>query len=167
MKERGKKWRPSFVIDSLRVLSVAVRSTQPSSLDRRRNQIHTHNPPPFRHYCHSLSAAPIRVTLTFRVHLGPLVFDTPIHKLLPLANMATELPEPTDDIVKRPTTSYSTLPELSKPFLIDPAQRSYKHQYANIYFVRLVELRPIVEKHALARWSHIRGEQGESAACPR
>ncbi len=29
---------------------------------------------------------------------------------------------------------------------MDPEHRSYKHQYSNIYFVRLVELRPVVEE---------------------
>ena len=71
--------------------------------------------------------------------------------------MATELPEPTSEALKRPTATYSSLPALSKPFLIDPALRSYKHQYANIYFVRLVELRTIVEERAHERWSAVRG----------
>lgn len=68
------------------------------------------------------------------------------------------LPEPSTSVIKRPVTTYSSLPELSAPFYIDPAQRSYKHQYANIYFVRLVELRPIVEERAGERWAHIRGQ---------
>jgi hypothetical protein len=59
---------------------------------------------------------------------------------------------------RRPNPSYSSLPELSRPFLIDPAHRSYKHQYSNIYFVRLVELRPVVETRAQERWKRVRGE---------
>jgi hypothetical protein len=72
--------------------------------------------------------------------------------------MATYIP--TQDTVvqpKRPTTSFSSLPELSKPFILDSASRSYKHQYANIYFVRLVELRPIVEERAMERWKGVKG----------
>lgn len=72
--------------------------------------------------------------------------------------MATEILETATAALKRPTTSYSALPELSKSFLLDPAQRSYRHQYANIYFVRLVELRPIVEQEAQERWKSVRGE---------
>lgn len=71
--------------------------------------------------------------------------------------MAALLPEPAQGPSRRPTTSYSLIPELSKPFILDPASRSYKHQYSNIYFVRLVELRPIVEVKAQERWAHVRG----------
>ncbi|RXK39940.1 DNA polymerase delta subunit 2 [Tremella mesenterica] len=71
--------------------------------------------------------------------------------------MAALLPIP-EGRVKRPTTSYSSLTELSAPFLLDPSTRNYKHQYSNIYFVRLVELRPIVEERATERWGNIRGK---------
>ena len=86
---------------------------------------------------------------TFMTRQSPLA-----HSLI----MATELPEPTSEALKRPTVTYSSLPALSKPFLIDPALRSYKHQYANIYFVRLVELRSVVEERAQERWAAVRGE---------
>jgi len=72
--------------------------------------------------------------------------------------MTMELSVPEASPPQRPSTTYSSLSELSKPFLIDPSQRSYKHQYANIYFVRLVELRPIVEERAAERWGGVRGE---------
>lgn len=72
--------------------------------------------------------------------------------------MATELPAPSQVPSQRPTTAYSSLSELSKPFLIDPSSRSYKHQYANVYFVRLVELRPIVEQRAAERWKNVKGD---------
>ena len=72
--------------------------------------------------------------------------------------MATELSVPETIPPRRPATAYSSLSELSKPFLIDPSSRSYKHQYANIYFVRLVELRPIVEERAGERWKSVRGK---------
>ena len=74
--------------------------------------------------------------------------------------MASRLEEPEGPSSHRPTTSYSNLPELSAPFHIDSVQRSYKHQYSNIYFVRLVELRPVVEKNAQERWGSVRGELG-------
>jgi DNA polymerase II small subunit/DNA polymerase delta subunit B len=72
--------------------------------------------------------------------------------------MAVQLPEPSSEPSRRQTATYSSLPELSKPFLLDPASRSYKHQYSNIYFVRLVELRPIVEERAQERWRSVRGQ---------
>jgi len=72
--------------------------------------------------------------------------------------MATSLPSSPTGPPRRPTTSFSTLPQLSKPFLLDPEARSYRHQYSNIYFVRLVELRPIVEDRAQERWGGVRGQ---------
>jgi DNA polymerase delta subunit 2 len=73
--------------------------------------------------------------------------------------MASPLPAEPGPAPRRPNPSYSSLPELSKPFVIDPANRSYRHQYSNVYFVRLVELRPIVEKRAEERWKAVRGER--------
>ncbi|WVR04983.1 hypothetical protein IAU60_001995 [Kwoniella sp. DSM 27419] len=72
--------------------------------------------------------------------------------------MATALTDPSDGRLSRPNPTYSTLPEQSKPFVVAPESRSYKHQYANIYFVRLVELRPTVEDKAKERWKGIRGK---------
>ncbi|BEJ16257.1 hypothetical protein CspHIS471_0508620 [Cutaneotrichosporon sp. HIS471] len=72
--------------------------------------------------------------------------------------MATNITFDAGEPPKRPVVAYSSLPELSAPFFIDPASRSYKHQYSNIYFVRLVELRPIVEEHAAERWANVRGK---------
>jgi DNA polymerase delta subunit 2 len=73
--------------------------------------------------------------------------------------MASEIPyEEGTAVPRRATAEYSSLPELSSKFLIDPTQRSYKHQYSNIYFVRLVELRPKVEERAAKRWASVRGE---------
>lgn len=71
--------------------------------------------------------------------------------------MATLLPEPEGSPSLRQAPSYDPLIELSKPFTIDPASRSYKHQYANIYFVRLVEQRPTVEEKAREKWKNVKG----------
>ncbi|RDB24115.1 DNA polymerase subunit delta-2 [Hypsizygus marmoreus] len=43
-------------------------------------------------------------------------------------------------------------------FLINRANKSYKHQYANIYFVRLRLLRQFVEARAHQRWKNVDGE---------
>lgn len=79
--------------------------------------------------------------------------------------MAGTPPQPSNNPPRRPTTSFSSLPQLSKPFLLDPTARSYRHQYSNIYFVRLVELRPIVEERAKERWGGIRGELTTPPPC--
>ncbi|WVQ78160.1 hypothetical protein IAT38_000241 [Cryptococcus sp. DSM 104549] len=71
--------------------------------------------------------------------------------------MAQPLPDPEATAITRPNPSFSHLTEFSKPFLLDPSTRSYKHQYANIYFVRLVELRPTVEERARERWKSVQG----------
>jgi hypothetical protein len=81
-----------------------------------------------------------------------------LYLLINRYTMATELGLPETFPPQRPMTAYSSLSELSKPFLIDPKHRSYKHQYANVYFVRLVELRPIVEERAGERWKSVRGK---------
>lgn len=71
--------------------------------------------------------------------------------------MASEITFEVGEPLRRPKVAYSSIPELSAPFLIDPAQRSYKHQYSNIYFVRLVQLRETVENQAAERWRNVRG----------
>ncbi|TFK55281.1 hypothetical protein OE88DRAFT_1674999 [Heliocybe sulcata] len=55
--------------------------------------------------------------------------------------------------------STSVLPPIdSTPsFSLGGLNRSYKHQYANIYFVRLRLLRGAVEKRAHARWKDVQG----------
>jgi hypothetical protein len=42
--------------------------------------------------------------------------------------------------------------EMTPSFEIDAKNKSYRHQYANIYFTRLLMLRNAVEKRAKARW---------------
>lgn len=42
-------------------------------------------------------------------------------------------------------------------FVIGTENRSYKHQYANIYFVRLRMLRSCVEENAKRRWKTLSG----------
>ena len=76
---------------------------------------------------------------------------------LSLYIMAMELSVPEGEGIKRPAAPYSSLSKLSGPFLIDPSTRSYKHQYSNMYFVRLVQLRPIVEERGGERWEGVRG----------
>lgn len=65
---------------------------------------------------------------------------------------------------QRPTPTTSALSELSAPLRISSSTRSYGHQYANIYFIRLVQLRDEVMQRAEARWAHVQGSaEGEQA----
>ncbi|PFH52386.1 hypothetical protein AMATHDRAFT_46256 [Amanita thiersii Skay4041] len=43
-------------------------------------------------------------------------------------------------------------PDILPSFVIESKDRSYKHQYANIYFVRLRLLRQVIEKRATRLW---------------
>lgn len=54
---------------------------------------------------------------------------------------------------------YKPLASLNDPFVLnDIATRNYKTQYANIYFTRLLKLRPIVAKVATERWAETPGK---------
>lgn len=48
---------------------------------------------------------------------------------------------------------------LSSPsFLVDAKNRSYKHQYSNIYFTRLATLKQPVQERAAAKWKDLGGK---------
>ncbi len=57
----------------------------------------------------------------------------------------------------RPPTSLVPPSATTPSFAIGAANRSYKHQYANIYFVRLRKLRAAVEENAKRRWKNVDG----------
>ncbi|GJJ12480.1 hypothetical protein Clacol_006722 [Clathrus columnatus] len=49
---------------------------------------------------------------------------------------------------------------LSEPFpsfLLGSSNKSFRHQYANIYFIRLQRLRGFVERNATERWKNVKG----------
>lgn len=56
----------------------------------------------------------------------------------------------------RPAATLHAPPE-DASFLIKQGDKSYKHQYSNIYFVRLHTLRKYVEQRAKKRWSEVAG----------
>ncbi|KAK2460559.1 hypothetical protein APHAL10511_007029 [Amanita phalloides] len=56
------------------------------------------------------------------------------------------------------------LPSALPSFIIGLKERSYRHQYANIYFIRLHCLREFVERRALNLW---KGLDGNPIAVPR
>ncbi|KAI0262892.1 hypothetical protein BC834DRAFT_889496 [Gloeopeniophorella convolvens] len=68
------------------------------------------------------------------------------------------------DAIPVPPTPISRLPTVILPstdstpsFTINAINKSFKHQYANIYFVRLRLLRTFVEKEALRKWRTVAG----------
>ncbi|KAJ7273479.1 DNA polymerase alpha/epsilon subunit B-domain-containing protein [Mycena haematopus] len=70
----------------------------------------------------------------------------------PVAPLTTSSPP-----LSRPPTTILPLTDATPSFLITTANKSYKHQYANIYFVRLRILRDVVEQRARERWHSIKG----------
>jgi DNA polymerase II small subunit/DNA polymerase delta subunit B len=47
--------------------------------------------------------------------------------------------------------------DIDNPFLLDVKTRSYKHQYSNIYFTRLHQLKAIIQGVADSKWKTIPG----------
>ncbi|KZT28588.1 hypothetical protein NEOLEDRAFT_1161072 [Neolentinus lepideus HHB14362 ss-1] len=57
----------------------------------------------------------------------------------------------------RPSTSVLPPIDGTPSFSLKGANKSYKHQYANIYFVRLRLLRDAVQRRAQAQWKDVKG----------
>ncbi|KAF5376562.1 hypothetical protein D9757_008276 [Collybiopsis confluens] len=55
----------------------------------------------------------------------------------------------------RATTTVVPLSDQTPSFIVDSKNKSYKHQYSNIYFLRLHALREHVAQSAAARWSKL------------
>ncbi|ESK85888.1 DNA polymerase subunit delta-2 [Moniliophthora roreri MCA 2997] len=66
-------------------------------------------------------------------------------------------PLPKSSSSKRAVTQVLTPTELTTSFVIVPAQKTYKHQYSNIYFTRLRHFRDLVEQRARKRWEDLDG----------
>ncbi|THH14322.1 hypothetical protein EW146_g5992 [Bondarzewia mesenterica] len=77
----------------------------------------------------------------------------------------TPIPTPSSSLIRIPTT---VLPLIDKTpsFVINAANKSFKHQYANIYFVRLRLLRDFVEKEARRRWKDVAEDIGRDHSIP-
>ncbi|KAI0050000.1 hypothetical protein FA95DRAFT_699604 [Auriscalpium vulgare] len=59
--------------------------------------------------------------------------------------------------INRLSSEILPLTDSTPSFTINAANRTFKHQYANIYFIRLRVLRTFVEKEALRRWKGLSG----------
>ncbi|KDQ59486.1 hypothetical protein JAAARDRAFT_174842 [Jaapia argillacea MUCL 33604] len=66
-------------------------------------------------------------------------------------------PSPPDVPLTRATTILLPPTPHTPSFSLTSSNKSYKHQYANIYFVRLRLLRGVVEERARARWANVQG----------
>ncbi|KAK0483380.1 DNA polymerase alpha/epsilon subunit B-domain-containing protein [Armillaria novae-zelandiae] len=64
-----------------------------------------------------------------------------------------ELPIPATP--QRSTTCVLEATDATPSFRIGETDKSYKHQYSNIYFTRLSELRKPIEERALKRWANL------------
>ena len=53
-------------------------------------------------------------------------------------------------VLDRVEVKYDELPELRDELIIK--DRTYRQQYANLYYVRLMQLRPTVSEIARAKW---------------
>ncbi|KAF7338503.1 DNA polymerase subunit delta-2 [Mycena venus] len=73
--------------------------------------------------------------------------------MAPVAPLATSSAS-----LSRSLTTILPPTDATPSFLITNANKSYKHQYANIYFVRLRILRDVVEEKARQRWHGIKGD---------
>lgn len=58
---------------------------------------------------------------------------------------------------ERPSTHVVELPEGIPSYEIDDAKKTYKHQYSNIYYMRLQLLRSFVQTRAKAKWKDVAG----------
>ncbi|KAA1471233.1 hypothetical protein DENSPDRAFT_819272 [Dentipellis sp. KUC8613] len=73
---------------------------------------------------------------------------------------------PSEAPVRLPT-AVLPLTDKTPSFIIDQKNKSFRHQYANIYFVRLRALRGFVEKEAKKRWKDVKGTTEFPKLVPR
>ncbi|KAL0566153.1 DNA polymerase delta small subunit Cdc1, partial [Marasmius crinis-equi] len=66
-------------------------------------------------------------------------------------------PLPKSSSTKRSITNVLPPPEGTPSFIITPGQKTYKHQYSQIYYMRLTHLSPLVEERAKKRWKDLDG----------
>ncbi|KAI0362684.1 hypothetical protein OH77DRAFT_1585031 [Trametes cingulata] len=57
-----------------------------------------------------------------------------------------------------PLTRPSSNVHAEASFILDPKEKTYRHQYSNIYFMRLHTLRKYVEERAKKRWNEVAGD---------
>ncbi|KAF9533433.1 DNA polymerase alpha/epsilon subunit B-domain-containing protein [Crepidotus variabilis] len=62
--------------------------------------------------------------------------------------------------LERPITMVQAPTPSTPSFFIDKSRKSYKHQYSNIYFIRLHHLRDTVRKTAGEKWQGVKGNPG-------
>lgn len=65
--------------------------------------------------------------------------------------------EAEEQVGTRPVLSYDPLDPLRSTFLVPKGRRSYQHQFANVYYLRLAKLKSKVLESAKRKWT---GEKG-------
>jgi len=78
------------------------------------------------------------------------------HRLFKSSNFFASTIPPTP-ITRLPTAVLPLKKDSTPSFTIQSINKSFKYQYANIYFVRLRLLKPCVEEEALKKWKDIPG----------
>ncbi len=76
------------------------------------------------------------------------------------------LSRPIPDPPKRASTSVVASAPDTPSFIIDSRNKSYKHQYSNIYFLRLRKLRDFVDATARRRWNSLPGGSLQTCDSP-
>ncbi|KAL0574438.1 DNA polymerase delta small subunit Cdc1 [Marasmius crinis-equi] len=66
-------------------------------------------------------------------------------------------PLPKSSSTKRSITNVLPPPEGTPSFIVTPGQKTYKHQYSQIYYMWLTHLSPLVEERAKKRWKDLDG----------
>lgn len=120
-------------------------------------------------WCGAQVGSPARAPETRRVRVCPLQrppshqFPTWHPRTYVLSTPFSHDVQPTrcpSDNVSRPSTKNVDIShsQATPSFVLGNTHRSYKHQYANIYFVRLRLLRPFAEQRAKERWGNMKGQ---------
>src|ERR1700733_2768458 len=85
------------------------------------------------------------------------------HKM-PNMNNINRIPVPAN--LARSTLESSALHTGASSFVLGQQNRSYKHQFSNLYFVRLRQLRVFVEENAARKWKDFDGEPFRNITLP-
>lgn len=88
----------------------------------------------------------LRCIHSYAYNISPRPYDA----LLIAATSPSQCPAQT-----RTLAEYDEMKDLRDSLLVK--ERSYRQQYANLYFVRLIMLRPPVLAAATARWGELQG----------
>lgn len=93
----------------------------------------------------------------YNVLIWPIVSTLFLFRISDTDNENSNSSVPSSPLVRHPTTALP-LSDKTPTFVINAANKTYKHQYANIYFARLRILREFVQNEAQKRWKDVAGK---------